>query len=571
QNAVDAIRSRQHREPEFPGQVTFEVIEVEGNRPTTLIVTDNGSGLTEAEVHRFLATIGESSKREQLRRDDFIGQFGIGLLSGFVVSEEIVVISRSIDEGSRSVEWRGRADGTYSLRTLERDIAPGTQVYLRAKPGCAEFFEPRFVCDTARSFGRLLPIPIQVVAGGTRTLINDEPPWRHEYTSLELRRLAYLEYGKRMFETDFFDAIPLRSEEGGIDGIAYVLSHSANIAGKRTHRVYLKNMLLSEQSDNLLPDWAFFVKCVLNVSQLRPTAARDAFYEDDQLEAARGAIGACLKNYLMEMSRCDRHRLNRLIELHGLAIRSLALEDDEIYRLFIRWLPFETSMGQMTLDEHGSDSPVQYVSTCDQFRQISGVAAALEQVIFNAGYAFDQQLLDRLPRIFPDQTVEQVDVATWSQSLDDLTLDERDEAFDLVKLADLALHPFGCGAEIKKFEPKQLPALYTVNDSALFMRSAEQSQELADDLWSGVLDDLMAQRASTAAAQLCLNYLCPLVRKLVKVRDRELASRAIEVLYVQALLMGHYPVRPKELAALNQGLWSLIEFGIGSPAGPDNG
>jgi HSP90 family molecular chaperone len=40
---------------------------------------------------------------------------------------------------------------------------------------------------------------------------------------------------------------------------------------KKTHRVYLKNMLLAEQTEGLLPDWAFFVKCVVNARDLRPT------------------------------------------------------------------------------------------------------------------------------------------------------------------------------------------------------------------------------------------------------------------------------------------------------------
>ena len=58
-------------------------------------------------------------------------------------------------------------------------------------------------------------------------------------------------------------------------------------------------MLLSEEPDNLLPDWAFFVKAVVNVNDLRPTASRESFYEDDKLDEARTALGGCLRDYLV--------------------------------------------------------------------------------------------------------------------------------------------------------------------------------------------------------------------------------------------------------------------------------
>ena len=112
QNSVDAIVARQQLDPMHKGSVSFEVSESRGDGPAALVVHDNGIGLTEEEVHRFLATIGQSSKRESVSRDDFIGQFGIGLLSGFLVSSEIVVITKSVQEQSPAVKWTGRMDGT---------------------------------------------------------------------------------------------------------------------------------------------------------------------------------------------------------------------------------------------------------------------------------------------------------------------------------------------------------------------------------------------------------------------------------------------------------------------------
>ena len=97
QNATDAIRARQHLEPDHLGSARVELIEKQDGGLPTLLFSDEGVGLTEEELHRFLATIGESSKRETLeaRRNDFIGQFGIGLLSCFMVCDELLVVTRS--------------------------------------------------------------------------------------------------------------------------------------------------------------------------------------------------------------------------------------------------------------------------------------------------------------------------------------------------------------------------------------------------------------------------------------------------------------------------------------------
>src|SRR5262249_48167146 len=143
QNAVHAIRARTVLQPEHGGEIHMELVAGRGHKPATLVVTDNGIGLTDAEVHQFLATIGESSKTAQARDrpGEFLGQFGIGILSCFLVADEIVVISRSARGEAPAVEWRGRPDGTYSVKRLEADLTPGTQVYLTCKAGAAEWFE----------------------------------------------------------------------------------------------------------------------------------------------------------------------------------------------------------------------------------------------------------------------------------------------------------------------------------------------------------------------------------------------------------------------------------------------
>lgn len=570
QNAADALVARRHHEPDFTGRIQIDVMPGAARTDATLIIHDNGIGLSESEVHEFLSTIGRSSKRESLERDDFIGQFGIGLLSGFVVSEEIVVITRSAVGGHPAVEWKGRADGTYSLRTLDRDFDPGTQVYLRSKPGCHEFFEPPFVRETARHYGGLLPFPITVQSGDTPEQINSAPPWEQEYDTAAEQREAFLQYGRDVFEADFFDAIPLASETGDVRGIAFILPHAANLSARRAHRVYLKHMLLSEKADNLLPDWAFFVKCIVNVNDLRPTAARESFYEDEYLSMARDTLGECLRQYLIALANTDRLRLNALIALHYLAIKALAVEDEDFYRIVIDWLPFETSFGQMTLAEYRAHTHrVRFVETRDEFRQIASVAAAQSICIINGGYAYDSQLIARLPEVFPELSVEQIDVNDLARNFNELTPAQQRATAAFRQAAAEALNDFDCVPELKQFEPAQLPTLYTVNESASFLRSVEQTQEITDEFWSEILDGVSADDQAEAQAQLCFNLSNPLIRKIVKLRDAAMLRSVVEMLYVQSLLMGHFPLKAREMSLLNTGLLGLIERGVNAQEDAD--
>lgn len=581
QNAVDAITARLHLEPNHKGEVRIELPAPTGGRLPTLFFRDNGVGLTEEEIHRFLATIGQTSKRggddnddpssPAERPNDFIGQFGIGLLSCFVVSEEITVLTRSVVAGSPTVEWRGRADGTYTIRTpdLGADIEPGgTHVFLACKEGSEKYFAPDAVRELAYRYGSLLPYPIRFTEASseTETINEDEPPWKQNFASPDLEREAYLDYGSKIFETDFLDYVPLRSTVGDVRGAAFVLPHAMSLASRKTHRVYLKNMLLSESAEGLLPDWAFFVKCVVNANDLRPTASRESFYEDESLAATRESLGRALRNYLLDLAEQDPARLKRLIALHMLSIKALASVDEEFFRIFVKWLPFETNMGVMTLTElretHGGGGDVvRFALDSDVFRQIARVAAAQSLCVINAGYTYDAELLLKFRETFPGARLERVDGDSLSHTFERLTLDEQDEVAAFLSFAASVLEPFNCEAEVRKFSPGDLPALYTAGDEANFRRAVETTKEVTDVFWSSVLDRIGGEDGGAAAGRICFNYRNPVVYKICRMSDETLQRLSVQVLYAQSLLLGHRPLSSKEMKLLNEGLLGLVEWG----------
>lgn len=566
QNGVDAVRARTKG---GDGALTLETFADDAK----LVFTDNGVGLTEDEIHKFLATIGQSSKRgaANANKTDFIGQFGIGLLSCFVVSSEIVVQTRSAKSAdAKTIEWRGRDDGTYEISFPDIEMETGTRVTLHGKHGMEKFFAPENVRETAAHFGGLLPFPINFVADGTSEVLNRElPPWKREYFTPDEEREAFMDYGRELFQTEFLDYIRLESAIGGVEGAAYVLPYAPSLAGKRTHRVYLKNMLLSETAEDLLPDWAFFVKCTVNVQSLRPTASRESFYEDETLTATRAALGASLRGYLVELAKKDSNRLRRLIQIHFLAIKALAVEDEEFYRLFIDWLPFETTLGWMSLGEYKKRFPtIYFIPNRDQFRQMAGVAAAQNVSVINSSYVYDSELLAKHDDVFPDIAVEQVTPTSFTHSFAFLTLDEQDAAADFLRVADSCLRPFRCQAEMRRFAPAELPVLYLSNDDENFRRSVDQAKQVADSLWNSMLDNISGGFGGDEDfAQLCFNYSNHLVGKIARMSDDKLQKMAIQTLYVQALLLSHRPLNSGEMRLMNESLLGLLEWSADIDAG----
>ena len=110
--------------------VLIEPPEVTGDG--TLRVHDTGIGLTEAQVHELLATIGRSSKRDELgfARHEFLGQFGIGLLSCFLVADEIQVVTRRPTARRRCAGSATPTAGTRSACPRQQRAEQGTTVTL---------------------------------------------------------------------------------------------------------------------------------------------------------------------------------------------------------------------------------------------------------------------------------------------------------------------------------------------------------------------------------------------------------------------------------------------------------
>ncbi|WP_405439586.1 HSP90 family protein [Streptomyces avidinii] len=569
QNAVDAITARHALDP--AAGIRIQLSASDGR----VTIEDSGIGLTADEAHSLLATIGRSSKRAgggsnldeqglEATRQEFLGQFGIGLLACFVVARQIRVVTRSArDPHAAPVEWLATDDGSYTVRELPHEARPepGTTVVLEARPGAAEWAVPAKVEELARDYGSLLPYEITFDdgEGGEPRPVTDRPAvWDRSFPTPDARRVALAGHCAQLFGFTPLDSIDLDLPVAGVRGVAYVLPEPTSPAHRAGHRVHLKGMLLTERADNLLPDWAFFVRAVLDTDTLRPTASRENLYDDETLAAVRDALGSRVRGWLAELAASDPDRLAAFLQVHHLGVKSMARHDPELLGLMLPWLPFETSDGSMSLQEFAAaHTDIHFTRTVEEFRQIAPIAAAHGLGVINAGYTYDADLLALLPAVRPELKVTELDAGAVTERLDPVPTGAELALAPFLATARTRLEPQSCDVVLRAFQPVAVPALYLDDRQARQERDRTAALESADSLWNGILGAL---RGSAPRARLVLNHNNPLIRRIAALPDKALTAIAVESLYGQALLMSQRPLRPADSTLLNRSFLGLLEW-----------
>ncbi len=532
---------------------------------------DSGVGLDDDDVRTFLATIGRSSKRDELgfARTDMLGQFGIGLLSAFLVTDEIEVLSRKGD--GPIVRWRGRGDGSYAidhiapepsdLRAQWLAAGPGTCVALAPLLGAEEWLATDRVVALAQQYGRFLPRKVEAAAPGQRAIpiAPMTPPWL--VGDPAQRRAAVQELGVAELGIPPFATVPVSLPAAGLNGVALILGNPTHSGRRPGSRVYLKGMLLGDEMGGLLPEWAFFARLVVDTSALQPTASREALYSDDLLADTRTALGDQLRRWLSRLAATEPARMHEFLRIHHVAAKGMALADEEMLKILLPLLPFETNAGESTLPDLMARTPTIYITrTVDDFRQVAQVGAGQGMEIVNGGYVYEYDLLLKAGTVLPGAHL----VPLTPDDLDShiRTVDMSRESAVAWPLDQMraALDRLDVDLELRGFSPSSVPALYLDSETAQERRERRAVADTADDTWAAILgafdDDVSAR------ARLLLNDDNQTVRQLLEVRDPALAAMGVESLYTRALLMGHHRLRAADLAALDRSFLGLLHRAI---------
>ena len=294
QNAVDAIRARQLVDPDHVGLVVVTPADVSADG--ALHVEDDGIGLRRQDIDDVLATIGSSSKRDPFgfSRDDFIGQFGIGLLSSFMVTSQVELTTRHVDS-DEVLRWVGSDTGSYTVETATTTRESGTEVVIHPHGGADDLVNTTQVRALLSMFAGYLPVPIVLRTDAGDVRINPHGfPW--EEAEAGSRREAAVKLCESVLG---FTPMDVDRAERPQQRHPRLRVRAAG-AGPPDHPPGLRQAHAGRRGGRGDPARVGVLRA--RHRQLRapaPTASREAMYDDEALAVAREAFGKQLRRWLI--------------------------------------------------------------------------------------------------------------------------------------------------------------------------------------------------------------------------------------------------------------------------------
>jgi molecular chaperone HtpG len=372
QNAHDSITRRHFEDPAFVVvgariDVEIEPGAIESGAAGIIRVRDTGAGLTEDEIHSFLATVGSGYTR-QLREQiesgggsDLIGLFGIGFLSAFVVADEVRVVTTSYRTPETTLQYSSRDGRTYRVDPVES--APiGSTVELVLSARHRDLADAGRITNALTRYATLLKYPIRVGGG---VAINDEPPpWRDDRPAgSHERRQRELAFANR-FETSFEPlatiAVTPSDDEPNADahGLLWIQDGgSYGTSDNRNLSVFVRRMLLDDDARDLLPRWAGFVGGAIESVRLTPTASREDLQRDAAYDAVQRQLADAIIAGLDQLARREPDTWRRVLRRHNTNLIGAALSDERLFALVGNDVQVPTSEGDMTVGRLAATSP----------------------------------------------------------------------------------------------------------------------------------------------------------------------------------------------------------------------
>jgi hypothetical protein len=164
-------------------------------------------------------------------------------------------------------------------------------------------------------------------------------------------------------------------------------------------------MVISRQTQGLLPEWATFLRGVLELSNCAPTLSREDLVRDAPFEQARGAIEEVLYTHLERLARDERDRLDAILAWHRYTLAGAALSQRRLRNLFRSTYRLPTSQGLLTFDEildrsaaeplyeSGTERVIWYNTDRRQERWADALFAGHEAPCVHALRSFEESLL----------------------------------------------------------------------------------------------------------------------------------------------------------------------------------
>lgn len=328
-DALDKLRFEAISNDALNEGETELAIEIEFNKDErSLIIRDNGIGMTRDEVVANIGTIASSGTKkfiEQLSGDQakdshLIGQFGVGFYSAFIVADRVELTTRRAGlKPEEAVIWESQGEGEFTLEATTK-ATKGTQVKLFLKEDMDEFLESFRLRNIISTYSDHINFPIKMLAE-----LNDEekekddlPEWEQVNKASAIWTLPKSEVKQEDYDS-FYQSIsydyskPLATLHNNVEGtleyksLLFIPSQAPFDLYDRDRRyglkLYVKRVFIMDDAENLLPNYLRFVRGVIDSSDLPLNVSREILQSNQVVDRIRNATVKRVLDQLEKMAK----------------------------------------------------------------------------------------------------------------------------------------------------------------------------------------------------------------------------------------------------------------------------
>ncbi len=309
----------------------------------TVTVTDNGIGMSRAEVVENIGTIAKSGTRQffaalsgdQQKDAKLIGQFGVGFYSAFIVADKVTLTTRRAGLApEHGVRWESDGRGEYVIETIEKPTR-GTEVTLHLRAGEDEFLDGWRLRAIIRKYSDHITLPIVMPKEGAaedETVNRASALWARPKS--EIKPQEYEEFYKHVAHD--FEA-PLAHVHSRVEGkqeyisLLYIPARAPFDLWDRERRhgvkLYVRRVFIMDDAEQLMPSYLRFVRGVIDSNDLPLNISREILQHNKDIEAIKSGSVRKVLDLLAEIADQDKEKYARFWGEFGRVLKEGIVED----------------------------------------------------------------------------------------------------------------------------------------------------------------------------------------------------------------------------------------------------
>lgn len=307
----------------------------------TLTVEDNGIGMTEEEVEKYITQIAFSgaadflSKYEKAGGEGIIGHFGLGFYSAYMVSENIEIFTKSYKEGAPAVHWESDGESTYTIEECDR-TARGTKIVMHIAKEEKEFLEQSTIRSLLEKYCAFMPYNIYLDASGKEDEkpVNDTQPL-YLKNPKDCTDEEYLDFYRKVFH-DYHDPLfwihlnmdyPFR-----LKGILYFPKVKSKVELERGKvKLYCNQVFIADNIKEVIPEYLLLLNGVIDCPDIPLNVSRSFLQNDRQVQKISKHVVKKVSDKLTGLYKTDREKYEKCWADLSVFIKVGCLKDEDFY------------------------------------------------------------------------------------------------------------------------------------------------------------------------------------------------------------------------------------------------